>query len=277
MEQFGSIWALPWTNICCPLAAKFQFIAQLRWGAMAASSSDPKPTYPNYPEAWWSWCPKNHKIDCMSCRIMSDLSIFKSLFVPWLNILEFWWRFWTSADGGLHHVQKERGSEAATRLSHDVRRLHRLPGLWKPPRDILGLYCGEPLTCWHLSPVTLQRCISSHICVMTRWCCCLHQSWMQDFLHGILCGTYCCCSGHLQDWMSSQMSRLTCTTSVRPASVWNVMEHGSKITAVWSSSAGRNFSKTWNGFTASCYLRSYQIIRELWCAMGPFFLDVTLW
>ena len=49
------------TKICCRFAAIFQFTAQLRWGAMAASSSDPKPTYPNYPEA----CPKRAKKGCI--------------------------------------------------------------------------------------------------------------------------------------------------------------------------------------------------------------------
>ena len=71
----------------------------------------------------------------MSCRMACHILVEHLLhgtfwYINWnfgISMAHLWGV--PCADGGLHHVQKERSSEATTWLSHDVRRLHRLPGL----------------------------------------------------------------------------------------------------------------------------------------------------
>ena len=119
--------AMP-TKICCRFAAKFQSLpfrlVGAQWQLHLQTRSRRIRTIQRRDAQGGMSCR-------MACHILVEHLLHGTFwYINWnfgISMAHLWGV--PCADGGLHHVQKERSSEATTWLSHDVRRLHRLPGL----------------------------------------------------------------------------------------------------------------------------------------------------
>lgn len=97
---------------------------------------------------------------------------------------------------------------------------------------------GYGMTCADCTECKAFECIC-YTWWVDRGCSSFLEYTMPDLLH-------CCIIG--QSWQ-------VCYVFGRLASVWNARERGSKIIAAFAGRNDANFSKTWSGFVASCWLR----------------------